>query len=111
MSTQSITLLSKEKIIEEAQEILIHNFENYFYHKNFRLGYGIDEEMSMHNMYLKETLCENNCEVYNYFQDKLAGILNCEKEERTLLSKTIVNHNTKQNINIDTRNFWETKMW
>ena len=111
MSTQSITLLSKVKVIEEAQEILNYNFENYFYQKNFRLGGGIDSEMSMHNMYLKEMLCENNCEVYNYFQDRLLGILDCDESERTLLSQMIVRHNAVHNISVNSKNFWETKGW
>ena len=111
MATQSITLLSKLKVIEDAQEILNSNFENYFYHKNFRLGDGIDSGMSMHNMYLKEMLCENNCEVYNYFQDRLLGILDCDESERTLLSQMIVRHNAVHNISVNSKNFWETKGW
>lgn len=111
MSTQSITLLSREKVIEDAEDILIYNFENYFYHKNFRLGEGMDDVMSMHNMYLKEMLCENNCEVYNYFQDRIAGVLGYEDEDRTLLSQMIVNHNTVNNITVDSKNFWDIKTW
>ncbi len=111
MATQSITLLSKLKVIEDAQEILNCNFENYFYHKNFRLGDGVDSEMSMHNMYLKEMLCENNCEVYKYFQDKLLGILDCNKSERTLLSQMIVRHNAVNNISVDSTPYWTSKAW
>lgn len=111
MSTQSITLLTKGKILQESEEVMKYNFENYFYYKNFRLGSGVDTEISMHNMYLKEMLCNINCEVYNYFQDKLAGIVNYDEDNRTLLSQMIVNKNTSNNISIDTRNFWDIKGW
>lgn len=111
MSTQSITSLSKEKYSEEAQNILIYNFEQYFYKKNFRLGDGIDEEEAFHNMYLQELLCENNCQVYNDLYDKIAGkVKNCPKKKKSI-SHLIKQMREEQNINIDTKNYWEISSW
>lgn len=111
MSTQSITSISKERYTQEAQDILIYNFEQYFYHKNFRLGDGIDEDETLHNMYLQELLCNNNCEVYNYLYDTIAGkVKNCPKKKKSI-SHLIKHMREEQGISVDTRNFWDIKAW
>ncbi len=111
MSTQSITLLTKEKYAEEAQELLVYNFEQYFLHKNFRLGEGIDQDEVMHNMYFKEMLCENNCQVYNYLYDAIAGkVKKCPKKKKTV-SDLIKRLREEQGVTIDTINYWNEKLW
>jgi hypothetical protein len=73
MSQQSITLLSKSKFAQEADEILIYNFEQYFYYKNFKLGLGADIREANYYSKLKEVLCIDECEIVNYVQDKIKG--------------------------------------
>lgn len=112
MSTQSISTLSKDKYLREAQEILIYNFEQYFYYRNFRLGTGIDEEESLHNMYLSELLCDNNCEVYNYLYDKIAGKLKTKKSKKLSISESIGHYNSHQHpITMNTKVYWTDKTW
>ena len=112
MSTQSISTLSKNKYSEEAQEILIYNFEQYFYYRNFRLGTGIKEDESLHNMYLLELFCNNNCEVYNYLYDKIAGRLEPKRNKKLAISEVIKDHSSHQHpIVMNTKVYWTDKIW
>lgn len=85
MSTQSINNLSLERYSQEAHEILVYNFEQYFYSKNFRLTSGADIKEMTYYRHLQELLCNNNCQVYNDLYDKIAGKLkNCPKQRKTI---------------------------
>ena len=116
MSSQSINTQTIQRWQEQSREILIYNFEQYFYHKNFRIGSGTaDQEELDHNMHMYELLCNNNCEVYNYVYDKFAGKLeeNCPKKKKSVseIIEIFNRQNNVGNINIDTRNFWSLSQW
>ncbi len=42
MSQYSLQLLNAEKYLEEFEDIIIYNFENYLMQKRFRVGQGIE---------------------------------------------------------------------
>lgn len=111
MSTQSINNLSLERYSQEAHEILVYNFEQYFYSKNFRLTSGADIKEMTYYRHLQELLCNNNCQVYNDLYDKIAGKLkNCPKKKKSI-SHLIKQMREEQNISIDTKNYWEISLW
>lgn len=58
--------------MEQVQESMTCNFDRYVYQKNFKIGEGLDYEEALHSMYVKELICNNNCEVYNYIHAKMA---------------------------------------
>lgn len=111
MSQQNITELSKVKYAKDAEDILIYNFEQYFYHKNFRISDGMNEEETTHNRYLLELLCANNCEVYNALYDKISGIVTNKPKKKKSISYLIKEWNEENNITIDSKNFWNEKFW
>lgn len=111
MSTQSLNNLSIDRYRKEAHEILIYNFEQYFYEKRFKLGSGADIKEMSYYRHLYELLCNNNCQVYNMLYDKIAGeYVNYENEQVTL-SEIIIRRNNTQNISVDTNTYWTLAQW
>lgn len=109
MSSQSITLNTIEKHSEEINEILIYNFEQYFYSKNFKLGSGANIREMSYYRHLKELLCDNNCEVANFIQNKLQG--NPQKiKKRKKLHNYMEEHEIEYEV-VDTKNYWNIKNW
>ena len=112
MSTQSIELNYKEKHIEEATEILIYNFEQYFYEKYFKLGGGADIHEMTYYRHLKKILCIDECEIVNYISDKLRGeLIEEEGKEIKKLSFSKMLHNYNNSLNTNSKNFWNIKQW
>jgi hypothetical protein len=111
MSTQSITLNTVEKHSQQVREVMIYNFEQYFYHKNFRLGDGANLEELNYYRYLKDILCDDNCEIVNFLRSKLEGDLkNSPKKKKRKLSQLMQEYEHEHQI-VDTRNFWTSKDW
>jgi len=51
MSAFSLDKLTRHKYIQEFEDNILYNFDNYFYHKNFRVGGGIKDEKELkHNI-------------------------------------------------------------
>lgn len=86
MPTQSINNLSLKRYSQEAHEILVYNFEQYFYSRNFKLGSGADIKEMTYYRHLQELLCNNNCQVYNDLYDKIAGKLKKVPKRRKTIS-------------------------
>ena len=111
MSTQSINLNYKKKHIEEATEILIYNFEQYFYEKYFKLGGGADIHEMTYYRHLKKILCIDDCEIVNYIQDKLDGNLGEQKQNKVRKSFSQSLYNYNNSLNTNSKNFWNLKQW
>lgn len=92
MSTYSLDILDSEKYQKEFEDNIIYSFEQYIYKEHFRLGNGIENEDELkHNLILSRLLCEDNCEIVNYIQDKLEGKLEIppKKKKRKKLSELL----------------------
>ena len=92
MSTYSLNILDSEKYQKEFEDNIIYSFEQYIYKEHFRLGNGIENEDELkHNLILSRILCEDNCEIVNYIQDKLEGKLEIspKKKKRKKLSELL----------------------
>ena len=110
MSQQSINLLSKSKFAQEADEIVIYNFEQYFYNKNFKLGSGADIREANYYSKLKESFCIDECEIVNYIQNKIDGKLDI-KPKKKKLSNYLSQLKEQEGGVIDTANYWNMKLW
>jgi|TARA_R110000782_G_scaffold267592_1_gene363176 hypothetical protein len=111
MSSQSISLNYKSKHVQDTREILIYNFEQYFYEKHFKLGKGADLEEMNYYRELKKILCNDNCEIVNYINSKLNGELQQEEDiEISLLSNNLKSYNSKTEVT-NNKTFWEIKSW
>lgn len=117
MSTYSLNILDSKKYQKEFQENIIYSFEQYIYKEHFRLGNGIGNEDELkHNLILSRILCEDNCEIVNYIQDKLEGKLELspKKKKRKKLSELLdlcseQDSCTKEEV--IQKIFWESSVW
>lgn len=72
MSQLSINTLSKERYAQEADDFILHNFENYFFYKHFKVGEDIKNYSEIkHNMAIKRMMCNPTCEISNYIKCQL----------------------------------------
>src|SRR5690606_34979817 len=108
---QSININNVDKYINQAREISIYNFEQFIYFNNFRLGNGADLDEMTYYRHLKDILCTNDCEVYNYLQDKLEGKLKTKKYKKRSISEIIINLRKESGEEIDVKNYWSLKDW
>ena len=109
MSSQSIVLNTIEKYSEETNKILIYNFEQYFYSKNFKLGLGANMEEMSYYRHLKELFCDNNCEIANCIQNKLQG--NPQEVNKRRKLHTCMEEYEREHEIIDTKNYWTENLW
>ena len=117
MSTYSLNILDSKKYQKEIEESIIYSFEQYIYKEHFRLGNGIENENELkHNLILSRILCEDNCEIVNYIQDKLEGKLEIppKKKKRKKLSE-LLNLCSEQdnctNEEVVQKIFWTDVSW
>ena len=110
MSQQSINLLSKNRFAQEADEMVIYNFEQYFYNKNFKLGSGADIKEASYYLRLKNTFCVDECEIVTYIQNKIDGKLNIKPKKKKLSNYLLQLKEQEGNI-VDTANYWNMKLW
>lgn len=91
MSSYSLQILNSEKYSQEFEENILYSFDNYIYKKHFRVGEGIKDEKELkHNLIFSRILCEDNCEIINYIQDKIMGKLeDCTKNKKNI-SQTLI---------------------
>lgn len=92
MSSYSLDILDSKKYHREFEENILYSFDQYIYKRNFRLGEGIKNEDELkHNLIFYRILCEDNCEIVNYIQDKIEGKLDkkIKRKKRRKLSETV----------------------
>lgn len=110
MSTYSLEILDAEKYQKEFEENIIYSFEQYIYKEHFRLGNGIENEDELkHNLILSRILCEDNCEIVNYIQDKLEGKLKIPPKKKKIseLLKCYTEQYNCSNEEVITSCYWK----
>lgn len=118
MSAYSLQLLNAEKYHEDFEANILYSFDQYIYKEHFRVGDGItDEDELEHDLIFYRILCEDNCEIKNYIQDKIEGKLDPihkkNKAKRRLLdSIEAYSYQEHCNENEATQHiFWENATW
>lgn len=83
MSNYSLEILNREIYLEEFEDLIIYNFDNYFMREHFKVGKGIeDTEELEHALLFQRILCTDNCTILNYVKDKIEGKLEKNTKSR-----------------------------
>jgi hypothetical protein len=93
MSQYSLDTLTRETYLNKYEKQILNDFDSYYFDTYFKIGGGIkDKKQWRHAKRLANTLDTENCTLINYIQDKIEGLLECKKKNRTF-SETIIQHN------------------
>lgn len=74
MSTQSIKEISLERYGYEAEINLKRLSDCRFAKKHFKIGEEINRDKVLHYMFIDRIMCNYNCELINYVNNKIKGI-------------------------------------
>lgn len=97
MSQYSLQELNREKYIEETEDMIIYNFDNYIMHKRFRVGNGIEDEDELeHSLLFYKLLCTENCSLLRYIQDKIEGKLQNPPKNKITVDKLVTLHKQEE---------------
>jgi len=119
MSAFSLDKLTRHKYIQEFEDNILYNFDNYFYHKNFRVGGGIKDEKELkHNIIFYKLLNIDVCQNIDYIKAHLEGYDIAEPKRKkhdlaTLLKKfeKYKEDNNFQNIHDNVPYVWSKVEW
>lgn len=85
MSNYSLGILNREKYLEEFEDLILYNFDNFFMREHFKVGDGIeDNEELEHALLFHRILCTDNCTILNYVRDKIEGKLEHKSKRKKL---------------------------
>jgi len=121
MSVYNLDIQSQNRYYNSAQEKIKEEFKKYYFNKNFKVGEGIkDFDEVKYAITMSNILCTDNCEIINYVQDKLDGLLeNCgiKKKNRNffetiqLTEQNCCNQSTPLPIVVDAQMKWSEVTW
>jgi len=115
MSQYSLQLLNAEKYLEEFEDIIIYNFENYLMQKRFRVGNGVENQDELnHALIFSDILCTDNCVLTKYIQDSIDGKLQNSPKKKSI-NKLIETFSKENNCTeeqaCEATLFWTESMW
>lgn len=115
MSNYSLEILNREKYLEEFEDIILYNFDNYFMREHFKVGVGIEDiEELEHSMLFQKILCTDNCTILNYVRDKIEGKLEKKVKRRKKLGEliqTVQKENDCSEDEVINSIFWSGTQW
>ena len=115
----NLEVQTQQRFYNEAQEHLMQSFKEEYLYDKFKVGNGVkDKNRLEHSMIMSETLCTSNCEIINFIQDKIEGLLEGCHTPRKRFNETIsifeknYNHKPKRiPYTIDSKMFWTEAVW